>query len=130
MKHTPAPWFINHDGDIGGAKDLNGSYRLVTFLPGSTMHGNNPPERAANAHLIAAAPEMLELLRRYVAIERGLTSANAGTRTTERLAAAEALLARIDDCEEEAEPPVKCAYYIGTTGNTRCMCVDCVSDRS
>ena len=83
-KHTAGPW--HSDGERVVTK--TGRVRKVADV--------YPPERAANARLIAAAPEMLEMLRRFVAIERGMTSANAGTRTTERLATAEALLARID----------------------------------
>ena len=56
MGHTPGPWFVNEDCVEGpgpeGARD-------VTV---AVVYGDNA-DRAANARLIAAAPELLAALK-------------------------------------------------------------------
>ncbi len=69
-KHTPGPWVVHdHPTDpyqyghhVTTADGL--TVCSVTYqLPVSTPHGVEEATRVANAHLIAAAPEMLEALR-------------------------------------------------------------------
>ena len=62
-QHTPGPWTVSEDGSIefadgylGEAYDFNGTTR--TDLP-----------MMANARLMAAAPEMLELLEAMVGFD-------------------------------------------------------------
>lgn len=57
--HTPGPWFIDPDGFIGDMPDLaidasGGQVALAC--------GDSNDETLANARLIAAAPELLEML--------------------------------------------------------------------
>jgi hypothetical protein len=63
--HTPGPWFVaegaNHEGDYAPA----GSVRNETWWIAKV---EDAPEAEANARLIAAAPELLEALRK---IEQG-----------------------------------------------------------
>ena len=57
-KHTPGPWTLN------AGKVRNRSRSIVADVR-DTEHDNPPTREAAeaNAHLIAAAPELLEALR-------------------------------------------------------------------
>ena len=70
MKHTPGPWvYINLDGENGGIGGLintlpeSDDHRAIADLwrrnEGTTMS----EEDEANAHLIAAAPDMYEALK-------------------------------------------------------------------
>lgn len=68
-KHTPGPWVVHdHPTDpyqyghhVTTADGL--TVCSVTYqLPVSTPHGVEEATRVANAHLIAAAPELLEAL--------------------------------------------------------------------
>jgi hypothetical protein len=62
-KHTPGPWTIHPkvEGLNGiGIHSANGGYVYVATVHG-LGHGNPPSE--TNARLIAAAPEMLMLLK-------------------------------------------------------------------
>jgi len=66
--HTPGPWKIdggtNKDGDlhIWHAGNYFGGHGLAqVFADGARVHGGTVE---ANARLIAAAPELLELVRR------------------------------------------------------------------
>jgi hypothetical protein len=62
MIHTPGPWHI--DGDVAKSRKLaiyNGTRRTSRTLVAYTMpHA----EAEGNAHLIVAAPEMLEALKK------------------------------------------------------------------
>ncbi len=65
-KHTPGPWRIGglvrqimEDRKGRGAK-TEGFDRVVAVMP--PWHEDNSTELEANAHLIAAAPELLEAL--------------------------------------------------------------------
>jgi hypothetical protein len=62
MLHTPGPWHI--DGDVAKSRKLaiyNGTRRTSRTLVAYTMpHA----EAEGNAHLIVAAPEMLEALKK------------------------------------------------------------------
>jgi sugar (pentulose or hexulose) kinase len=58
-QHTPAPWMI--DGDISTAIDIsNGSARIAMIDEQSEIEES---ELIANAHLIAAAPDLLQALK-------------------------------------------------------------------
>lgn len=58
-KHTPGPWWIDDDHNIAAG---NGDC-YKTIADPRCMSPENHEEMDANAHLIAAAPEMLELLK-------------------------------------------------------------------
>ena len=60
MKHTPGPW--NYDRS-GYSLYVNSGRELVTAL---SMDGKRLETSEANARLIAAAPDLLEALERYV----------------------------------------------------------------
>ena len=64
-KFTPGPWRLCYDGQIDGA---DGSF--VCSFRWSSYKDFNEPRNKANAHLIAAAPEMYELLE-SLAVEGG-----------------------------------------------------------
>jgi hypothetical protein len=63
-KHTPGPWVANTDAHGRGRVYSAGNWLATTWL--ATGDGNDAPQlpALANAHLIAAAPEMLETLKR------------------------------------------------------------------
>lgn len=66
MTHTPGPWFVN--GDCVEADGPEGP-RDVTV---AVVHGHpHNTVRAANARLIAAAPELLAALKELVAYDDG-----------------------------------------------------------
>lgn len=55
-QHTPGPWTLN-------GSDIEGDGMTVVTI---TDYRTLTPRQTANAHLIAAAPEMLAALRRCV----------------------------------------------------------------
>ncbi|EOV8087924.1 hypothetical protein ACOMXT_001735 [Providencia rettgeri] len=66
FKHSPAPW--NYNGNVCGAVEPPTDGLIACVYP---MHYENAEEMKANAHLISAAPELLESLRELVsAMER------------------------------------------------------------
>lgn len=58
-KHTPGPWRVSHDG-IWARSPWNAEVRIATILRHSPLNGIDSD---ANARLMAAAPEMLEVLK-------------------------------------------------------------------
>jgi len=66
--HTPGPWICQHTAKIRPHKDSKifgiyangGSGRIVAYGPAWTE------EEQANARVLAAAPEMLDMLHRFV----------------------------------------------------------------
>lgn len=74
MNHTPGPWHISGDAIYSGTPDPKGGYsnsqQVLPFYDcdPTGIHGRR---HAADARLIAAAPELLEALQ---AIARGLTN--------------------------------------------------------
>lgn len=67
-KHTPGPWSIDYE-DWGkpnyrqiDAPTHGALAEVVWRMEGDCRENKNSPEREANAHLIAAAPELLEAL--------------------------------------------------------------------
>jgi hypothetical protein len=59
-KHTPGPWF-QHEGEVIAAE-----YGLIS----RAYYGHPDSQNAANARLIAAAPELLEALKGMVNIAK------------------------------------------------------------
>ena len=66
LAFTPAPWIVGQPADPNSLSlpVLCGNVRSSAFaLPIAEAHGFNHADRLANARLIAAAPELLELAR-------------------------------------------------------------------
>ena len=68
-KHTPGPWYAERHGGVSA--DVGGVRRQVAAATGDAiMHGDPAISlgsiQAANARLIAAAPELLEALLRVL----------------------------------------------------------------
>ncbi|MCX9108215.1 hypothetical protein OKT22_04115 [Providencia rettgeri] len=59
FKGSKSPW--NYDGNVRGAVEGSIDNLVASVYP---MHYENAEEMKANAHLIAAAPELLEQLIR------------------------------------------------------------------
>ena len=69
-EHTPGPWQIEKNGSAFNVWNPDRSDKHHMILLGMTY--NAPGEHAANAHLIAAAPDLLwlaENLDRYNALQ-------------------------------------------------------------
>ena len=65
-KHTPGPWVWEHWQM--GLTAQNGTSVLAYYdYEGMSLHGKTEDEHEANAHLIAAAPDLLEALEAIVA---------------------------------------------------------------
>lgn len=94
--HTPGPWQIKTIGDrivVEGDRQNNPGYPQRVALV--TQHwGRLKPESEANAKLIAAAPEMLELLRECLGTEDQAGFVDAPAQFDEAI---RTLLSRIDD---------------------------------
>jgi hypothetical protein len=66
--HTPGPWFVDEDDRPGMEWNrYSGPQLAVCFMAHSD--GKAPERDAANARLIAAAPELLEALRKLVEMD-------------------------------------------------------------
>jgi hypothetical protein len=99
-EHTPGPWYVYDDGDDEESSDIitgwidneaGGDNWDIAVIPGDRPIG----ERKANAHLMAAAPELLAALENLVAsIENVDFSSHAGVYDQIPWARAEAALAR------------------------------------
>jgi len=63
--YTPGPWGIDSDGDIRSQHTVNNGYasEAIANLPAALYRAERAGERTANAHLIAAAPELLAALK-------------------------------------------------------------------
>lgn len=80
MTHTPGPWNIN-----GGPNPLKPQYATIYVKPGDhttvdhicTIGQHHSKNWQDNAHLIAAAPELLEALKQAVDLLRSYD--NVGT---------------------------------------------------
>lgn len=72
-KHTPGPWFTNEAEACIWARSGRRAPVATVFTAedptseGSPESGVYSPEESANAALIAAAPELLEALRNFIA---------------------------------------------------------------
>lgn len=60
MKHTPGPWKADYAGGYGRRGVFGPNGLIITTWAETDEHIN---EAEANAHLIAAAPELLEALK-------------------------------------------------------------------
>jgi len=67
-KHTPGPWLI--DGRTVYALNSSGYNHMSIYVPRQLGPGSTIEEEMANVRLIAAAPDMLELLL-YIVNFRG-----------------------------------------------------------
>ena len=71
-KHTPGPWILTFDGTGILALSKKGTFikvaesLTVQLVDGTGDHSLTPEKVAANARLIAAAPELLEALEQFV----------------------------------------------------------------
>ncbi len=61
--HTPGPWMIFPDGDIGSASVRRPD---TTVIRAGTIKGETIGVAMANARLIAAAPDLLEFAANYL----------------------------------------------------------------
>ena len=82
MKHTPGPWEHRGLTMISGRKADDVKFTLANVTPAGDLH--YATESAANARLIAAAPELLEALGLALAtierLERHAPGTAQGTR--------------------------------------------------
>jgi|APGre2960657404_1045060.scaffolds.fasta_scaffold224037_2 hypothetical protein len=86
-QHTPGPWFAHNIG-LGPNGEGPFTYPL----------GNDPDKAAANARLIAAAPDMLAALKALHAAHRAFSgSEDWGVYDDEARAAAEAAIAKAEE---------------------------------
>jgi len=88
--HVPGPWkhFYSkaprgHHAEINGIDDDRGN--CVVHWSGFDASAFTPPQRRANAQLIAAAPELLDALRAMVSCEYGTAEALSATRAARAL---------------------------------------------
>lgn len=84
-KHTPGPWMIGDGFEMPSGDELpivaaNGSWPACAWPYGDDGGTMPSPEQLANAHLIAAAPDLL------AAWEQFLAAANAKETTAAALA--------------------------------------------
>ena len=61
-RHTPGPWAIEADADKAGLHPLHDN-RHVTARTGIVCDLRDQPAQAADARLIAAAPDLLKVAR-------------------------------------------------------------------
>jgi len=83
-QHTPGPWRLGKKPEDGYI-DINSDdhYALATvvrLMDTDEIAGRNSPDCEANAHLIAAAPEMLEALEWALPLARQYMEVIAGDR--------------------------------------------------
>jgi hypothetical protein len=76
MSHTPGPWSVR-SRFIGPLEILREVDGVAIGNPVALVGAETFPECAANAELIAAAPELLEVLQAYVAWEVEYMTINA-----------------------------------------------------
>ena len=62
MKHTPAPWRVQTFAALDGYEVVSDSWDVVS----ASLRPAAPIRKLSDARLIAAAPDMLEALRRIV----------------------------------------------------------------
>lgn len=79
-KFTPGPWFIDGSGNISNTvKAVTGEWQLGEYAetvcsyqsalgPGTHTHDAEVENSTANAHLIAAAPELYEALEQAFSV--------------------------------------------------------------
>lgn len=84
--HTPGPWEVDYHSTIGHIKALlnPGDFKTPTvarFDAELVAHSLSEEERYANAHLIAAAPELLGMVKSLLACleQPGANGVDGGT---------------------------------------------------
>lgn len=87
VKHTPGPWTMVGREIFGQAFDQ--SARLIC----DKVKGGSPESADANARLIAAAPDLLAVVRRFVQLYDGVRD-SLGPSVSNMLAHAEAVIAK------------------------------------
>ena len=99
---TPGPWRLGHDGAIlgppGDDDDLGNPSLIGNVREWHEQAFRN--QSLANARLIAAAPEMAELLKQYAGL---VHSDYCGSREHRRCVEVRTLLARIRGAQEANE---------------------------
>ena len=90
MKHTPGPWVWKHHGHDDDWVRTDKGEAIVQV-------GHNQPEKEANGRLMAAAPEMLQILQVVADDAENARSYD----FTEIAKKAAALLARLEGQEEK-----------------------------
>jgi hypothetical protein len=76
MRHTPGPWIVDEDGASIYAKDTHnpdtGDWLICEIEAGCNNSGlGNGEEDEANAHLVAAAPDLLEACKQALELLTG-----------------------------------------------------------
>lgn len=101
-QHTPGPWVADCDGgsfgvyveddgrEIARLHDKNGNFPQSSFADAQYLYDG---QHEANAHLIAAAPELLTAIEKMVA-SFGWQSPNASPESEAALADARAAIAK------------------------------------
>ena len=70
-KHTPGPWhYRTSDGSIGGIDSACGLSIAQAFQVKPISEDLTQETRKSNAHLIAAAPDLLDALKELLLAER------------------------------------------------------------
>jgi hypothetical protein len=87
-KHTPGPWVATGFEGIVVNDSLG---RTLALAPGSST---NIPEMSANARLIAAAPDLLDMCERLLGFAHHYASPSALSAGDGMLASAKALIAQ------------------------------------
>lgn len=100
---TPGPWRVQDGAFARKTSNYDRTYRLAVLGP--AKNGSSPTvaygvgewggEGTANAHLIAAAPQLLDALREMIAIYDGRRDL-LGATTAAKLARAEAAIAKAE----------------------------------
>src|SRR4051812_40005483 len=91
---TPGPWRVAPESFDATQRIIASVDRRYGFIA-NTLHGNDE----ANAHLIAAAPDLYDSVREFVALYAGLDDAIGGS-VKAKLARARAALAKADGRDE------------------------------
>jgi hypothetical protein len=103
-KHTPGPWLAKRRGEDVQISDADGYRRIVTVCADEITESGGERltgEQEANARLIAKAPELLELVRGVVGLERRKLLKDKGARAW--VGACEALLAELGELDPRQE---------------------------
>ena len=98
-QHTPGPWTLytdHHPGRVRVMAKMPQGVFILANLDHETVDTSNPVT-LANAHLIAAAPGLLDALKRCIANDGRFI-------TDEDLAAARAAIAKAEAAAPEAQP--------------------------
>lgn len=100
-KHTPGPWKTGDFAQYRDDEDHRAIYQggrllaLVAHMPGTYVE-----EQVATARLIAAAPELLEALRKTLRVaNRRITANNHDAEWEETIEQAEAVIAKAEGRE-------------------------------